>query len=156
MASIGLWSSLCPGHVAVALRGTWGICDATDAARSLWAAAASGSRIMVDLARLTFIDGSGVSALVSVQGKAGQAGCDPVLAARRQLQGALNSRVTIEQAKGKLAERRGLDLDQAFTMLRAYARDRNLRLSDLAQAFIEATPAEFPDLTTPASPRPDR
>ena len=70
-----------------------------------------------------------------------------------QLQGALNSRVTIEQAKGKLAERLGLDMDQAFTMLRGYARDRNLRLSDLAQAFIDGIPADFPDLIPPASPR---
>jgi transcriptional regulator with GAF, ATPase, and Fis domain len=72
-----------------------------------------------------------------------------------QLQGALNSRVVIEQAKGKLAERAGLDMDQAFTMLRAYARDHNLRLSDLAQAFIDGTPADFPGLTTPARPRTD-
>ena len=72
-----------------------------------------------------------------------------------QLQGALNSRVAIEQAKGKLAERAGLDMDQAFTTLRAYARDRNLRLSDLAQAFIDGSPADFPGLTSPAIPRPD-
>ncbi len=70
-----------------------------------------------------------------------------------QLQGALNSRVTIEQAKGKLAERLDLDMDMAFTMLRTYARDRNLRLSDLAQAFIDGTPADFPGLTSPTSPR---
>jgi transcriptional regulator with GAF, ATPase, and Fis domain len=70
-----------------------------------------------------------------------------------QLQGALNSRVTIEQAKGKLAERLDLDMDQAFTMLRTYARDRNLRLSDLAQAFIDGTLADFPELTPPTSPR---
>jgi hypothetical protein len=56
-----------------------------------------------------------------------------------QLQAALNSRVLIEQAKGKLAERLGLDMDQAFNLLRDYARARNLRLSDLAQAFIDGT-----------------
>ena len=56
-----------------------------------------------------------------------------------QLQTALNSRVIIEQAKGKLAERLGLDMDQAFTLLRGQARARNLRLSDLAQAFIDGS-----------------
>ena len=56
-----------------------------------------------------------------------------------QLQTALNSRVVIEQAKGKLAERLGLDMDQAFTLLRDIARNRNLRLSDLAQAFVNGS-----------------
>jgi transcriptional regulator with GAF, ATPase, and Fis domain len=56
-----------------------------------------------------------------------------------QLQSALNSRVVIEQAKGKLAERLGLDMDQAFNVLRDYARARNLRLSDLARAFVDGT-----------------
>jgi len=56
-----------------------------------------------------------------------------------QLQTALNSRVLIEQAKGKLAERLHLDMDQAFGLLRDYARARNLRLSDLAQAFIDGS-----------------
>src|SRR5579863_7801412 len=69
-----------------------------------------------------------------------------------QLQGALNSRVAIEQAKGKLAERLGLDMDQAFTMLRDYARTRNLRLSELAQAFIDGPAADFPDLIPPPAP----
>jgi GAF domain-containing protein len=64
-----------------------------------------------------------------------------------QLQAALNSRVVIEQAKGKLAERFGLDMDTAFTTLRRYARDHNLRLSDLAQTFIDSDPPEFPGLT---------
>ena len=51
-----------------------------------------------------------------------------------QLQGALNSRVTIEQAKGVLAERRGLDMGQAFELLRAQARAQNRRLAELAGA----------------------
>jgi transcriptional regulator with GAF, ATPase, and Fis domain len=60
-------------------------------------------------------------------------------ALNEQLQTALNSRVIIEQAKGKLAERLGLDMDQAFSLLRDSARTRNRRLSDLAQAFIDGT-----------------
>jgi GAF domain-containing protein len=58
-----------------------------------------------------------------------------------QLQTALNSRVVIEQAKGKLAERLGLDMDQAFSVLRDYARSRNRRLSDLARAMVDGTEA---------------
>ncbi|MFF3491980.1 ANTAR domain-containing protein [Streptomyces sp. NPDC002795] len=53
-----------------------------------------------------------------------------------QLQAALNSRVLIEQAKGKLAERQNIDMEQAFSALRRYARTRNQRLSDVARAFI--------------------
>ncbi|KPI02812.1 ANTAR domain protein [Actinobacteria bacterium OK074] len=54
-----------------------------------------------------------------------------------QLQTALNSRVLIEQAKGKLAERQGVDMERAFTTLRGYARAHNRRLSDVARAFID-------------------
>jgi GAF domain-containing protein len=56
-----------------------------------------------------------------------------------QLQSALNSRVVIEQAKGKLAERLGVDMNQAFSLLRGHARSRNLRLSDLAEAVIDGS-----------------
>jgi AmiR/NasT family two-component response regulator len=68
-----------------------------------------------------------------------------------QLQTALNSRVIIEQAKGKLAERLGLDMDQAFGLLRDFARNRNLRLSELARAFIDGS--ESLTGLTPARPR---
>ena len=64
-----------------------------------------------------------------------------------QLQTALNSRVIIEQAKGKLAERLGVDMDQAFALLRDRARVSNRRLSDLAWAFVDGTEA----LTGPAA-----
>ena len=56
-----------------------------------------------------------------------------------QLQAALNSRVIIEQAKGKLAERLGIDTTEAFSILRSFARNRNRRLADLAQALIDGT-----------------
>jgi hypothetical protein len=50
-----------------------------------------------------------------------------------QLQGALNSRVVIEQAKGVLAERLGLDMGRAFDQLRNQARLQNRRLAELAR-----------------------
>ncbi|MGW0762436.1 GAF and ANTAR domain-containing protein [Streptomyces sp. NPDC002814] len=56
-----------------------------------------------------------------------------------QLQTALSSRVLIEQAKGKLAERLNIDMEQAFSALRAYARAHNRHLSDLARTFIDGT-----------------
>jgi transcriptional regulator with GAF, ATPase, and Fis domain len=54
-----------------------------------------------------------------------------------QLQTALNSRIAIEQAKGVIAERRGLDMDDSFDLLRRAARDRNRRLSELARAVVD-------------------
>lgn len=56
-----------------------------------------------------------------------------------QLQGALTSRVLIEQAKGVLAERRRIPVNEAFAVLRGYARDHTLLLSDLAGAVVKGT-----------------
>lgn len=53
-----------------------------------------------------------------------------------QLTYALNSRIVIEQAKGMVAERLGLDMQQSFERLRAHARNHNLRLADVAEAVI--------------------
>jgi GAF domain-containing protein len=56
-----------------------------------------------------------------------------------QLNHALTSRIVIEQAKGMLAERTGLEMDQAFSRLRSYARRNNLRLGVVAQAVLDDT-----------------
>ena len=54
-----------------------------------------------------------------------------------QLQRALSSRVMIEQAKGVLAERAHIGVDEAFARLRAHAREHNLRLSNVARELID-------------------
>lgn len=56
-----------------------------------------------------------------------------------QLHHALNSRVVIEQAKGMIAEREGVDMEQAFARLRHHARNHNLRLVAVANNVIEGT-----------------
>jgi GAF domain-containing protein len=56
-----------------------------------------------------------------------------------QLQQALNSRIVIEQAKGMVAERRGVDMEGAFGIVREHARRHNLRLADLAADIIAGT-----------------
>jgi transcriptional regulator with GAF, ATPase, and Fis domain len=69
-----------------------------------------------------------------------------------QLQTALSSRVLIEQAKGVLAERLHLDVDQAFTLLRTRARGHNRRLSELAQAIVDGS-EQIPPTTATSPPR---
>ncbi|MEA2827732.1 MAG: hypothetical protein QOG43_2171 [Actinomycetota bacterium] len=54
-----------------------------------------------------------------------------------QLHTALNSRVIIEQAKGLLAERVKVDLDQAFRLLRSYARQTNRPLAEVARDLLD-------------------
>jgi GAF domain-containing protein len=66
-----------------------------------------------------------------------------------QLQTALNSRVLIEQAKGVLAERLSLDMDQAFVQLRSMARSHNRHLSETARAVIDNPSGAFPSSLGP-------
>jgi AmiR/NasT family two-component response regulator len=49
--------------------------------------------------------------------------------------------VTIEQAKGVLAERRRISVDEAFEVLRSHARSHNLHLSDLAKDVAQRSSA---------------
>jgi GAF domain-containing protein len=63
-----------------------------------------------------------------------------------QLQGALTSRVIIEQAKGVLSARRGVDVEEAFLLLRDHARRTRTKLVELALALV-TDPDALPDLT---------
>jgi GAF domain-containing protein len=56
-----------------------------------------------------------------------------------QLNQALNSRIVIEQAKGKVSEAANVDIEQAFQRLRNHARNRNVRLADLSRDIAEGT-----------------
>jgi GAF domain-containing protein len=53
-----------------------------------------------------------------------------------QLQTALTSRILIEQAKGVLAEARGIGVDEAFQVLRKHSRDHNALIHDVAAAVV--------------------
>lgn len=56
-----------------------------------------------------------------------------------QLQHALDSRIVIEQAKGMLAARKDLDLNQAFGLLRGHARGSNRKLHDVARDVVDGS-----------------
>lgn len=56
-----------------------------------------------------------------------------------QLQRALDSRVVIEQAKGIIAHATGTDMDDAYKVLRAYARSHSQRLSQVAADIADRT-----------------
>lgn len=56
-----------------------------------------------------------------------------------QLQTALTSRVTIEQAKGVLAEREQLGMEAAFEALRTYSQLTNQRLAKVAEQLLDRT-----------------
>src|SRR5512141_3218373 len=69
-----------------------------------------------------------------------------------QLQRALNSRVTIEQAKGVLARTHGIGVDAGFDLMRDYVRRNQYRLSDVAQSVV-TDPGRHPELTAAGWPR---
>jgi hypothetical protein len=67
---------------------------------------------------------------------------------RAQLERALQSRVAIEQAKGIVAERHGVGVDEAFQLIRRAARTHRIKLHDFVRRIRpgEATPPELAEL----------
>jgi anti-anti-sigma factor len=85
MGSIDLSSHVFPGYVVVALSRELDISGAASIERTLAGAAALRSRVIVDLAELTFIDCRCVAVLASAWKQAWQAGGDLLLASPRGL-----------------------------------------------------------------------
>ena len=54
----------------------------------------------------------------------------------QQLQHALDSRIVIEQAKGVVSFTRNVPIDQAFDLIRAYARRNRQTLSSVAARLV--------------------
>ncbi|ONI91876.1 transcriptional regulator [Actinosynnema sp. ALI-1.44] len=69
-----------------------------------------------------------------------------------QLQTALNNRIAVEQAKGIVSYAMNLDVDDAFRALRAYSRNNNIRLSEIANQLV--TGHLRPDAVLASSPPP--
>jgi AmiR/NasT family two-component response regulator len=56
-----------------------------------------------------------------------------------ELSDALNRRIVIEQAKGIVAERAGLDIEAASARIEQFARDHNLHIGDVAHGVVDGT-----------------
>lgn len=54
-----------------------------------------------------------------------------------QLQGALTSRIVIEQAKGVVAYTRGVSVERAFELIRGYARSHRIGISQVAASIVD-------------------
>lgn len=64
-----------------------------------------------------------------------------------QLQVALRTRVVLEQAKGMLSQGSGVTVEESFALIRKYARDRGMRLAEVARMVVEGEiePQELAD-----------
>jgi GAF domain-containing protein len=56
-----------------------------------------------------------------------------------QLNHALNSRIVLEQAKGILSERNGIDTAEAFAWMRSYARGNHMKMIDVGNGIVAGT-----------------
>lgn len=73
-----------------------------------------------------------------------------------QLQQALHSRISIEQAKGVLAERAGIGMEDAFSILRRYARTSQRLLVEVAGEVVSGALSPDALLAVHAGARSDR
>ena len=73
-----------------------------------------------------------------------------------QLEEALQSRIVIEQAKGVLAERLAIPVNEAFELLRAAARSHRLRIHELARRVVDEGMTPPPVITAVARTQPLR
>lgn len=73
-----------------------------------------------------------------------------------QLQHALTSRIVLEQAKGVIAYAGGLEIDDAFVVLRGYARHHGRKISEVAHEVVnrEIRGETLLQLSQSAAPRP--
>lgn len=69
-----------------------------------------------------------------------------------QLQGALNSRIAVEQAKGIVAERLKVDMDVAFGMIRNHARKNGTPLTAVAEDLVRGS-LNVSELASPSKGR---
>jgi GAF domain-containing protein len=99
-----------------------------------------------------------VATIAIIQHKAAVEGAALV----NQLNEALNSRIIIEQAKGKISEAAGMDMNLSFQRLRHHARNHNLRLTDVSRDVADGTitvrsldplPSTHPVRTISSNPR---
>jgi transcriptional regulator with GAF, ATPase, and Fis domain len=97
--------------------------------------------LRADVGVLTDTDSKLVSALADIAtiGVLQQRRTSAALSTAAALQGALSSRVLIEQAKGVIAERSKISIDEAFDTLRKYARDHQQGLTIVAGQVVDGT-----------------
>ena len=69
------------------------------------------------------------------------------------LQGAFGRRAVIEQAKGILMARNGVDADKAFAMLRDHSQRNGQKLADVAAAIVDSHLLLLPPTPHPAAER---
>ena len=67
------------------------------------------------------------------------------------LQGTFGRRAVIEQAKGILMARHGVDADSAFAILRNRSQRRGVRLSEVAASIVDGNPLSPPTASERAS-----